>query len=236
MNDFVKLMRPCVARVFEKGARDRNEFEKMRHAIIYELRLLEVDVPQIKLELLDWNMRNTRKLSTGDAQRQLCDYVDWFFKNDCKMSCRYLSDYCGLPEGTCMFSKPVNVGEIVLPFDMIEAMNYLVKEYRPHGYAMGLLIRVLFKIQREKNAPKILYVGVREIRARLNSDERLNLDEMSILRLLNRLEEAGILKITHGKSGTFGKRTANEYTFLPWTRPVSESVATTHNNSVCVTV
>ena len=235
-NEVLKKMRPCVAVVFENGAQDRNEFEKMRFAIVFELRRLDVEMAKIKMALLEWNTKNNRVLSTGDAQRQLCDFVNWFFKHDCKIGCKGLKDYCRFLNGGCVFKPAVNTEEIKLPFSLVDAMVFLEKEYRRDGYLMGKLILILFKIQKDKNAPNILYVGIREIRARLNNDERLDLDEMTLLRALNKLEEAGILKITHGKSGTFGRRTANGYSFMSWEPPAAWGTSTTHNNSVCVTV
>jgi hypothetical protein len=108
---------------------------------------------------------------------------------------------------------------MTLPFSLSEAMIFLEKEYRPHGYLMGLLLKSLSKIQIEKNAKNIIYVGIRTLQARLLEDDRRNLDPMSLLRALNKLEAAGLIRIMHGQSGTFGTRHANGYTFLPWKPP-----------------
>gem|GEM_PF-1679770 len=213
-------IRPCVKFALEKGARDRDHLKKMTFAIIYELNRLHVENPEIKMALLEWNDKNYRVLSAGDAQRQLCAYVDWFFKHECKLSCKALEDYCLLPDGGCLFKPASYNGEITLPFSLLEAISFLEKEYHPHGYLMGLLLRILFAIQKEKNAKNIIYVGLREIQARILSEYGHRLEPMQILRALNKLEEAGLIRITHGQPGTSGTRQANGYIFLPWTPPV----------------
>lgn len=227
MKSLPKHMRPCVKAAFEKGVKadspsdrlNKEHLKKMTFAIIYELDRLEVEKAEIKTFLLDWNTRNYRILSPGDAQRQLCDFVDWYFKRECKLSCKALEDYCLFPNGGCAFKSTPYQGEIKLPFSLVDAITFLEKEYRPHGYLMGLLLRTLFSIQKEKNVKNILFIGLRTLRARLNNDFRHCLDLMTILRALNKLEEAGLIRITHGQSGTFGTRHANGYTFISWTRP-----------------
>jgi len=216
-------IRPCVFAALKSGAQDRDHLKKMTHAIIYEFDRLQMGKADIKMILLDWNLKSYRVLSAGDAKRQLCGYVDWFFKlKDRKLSCKALEVCCVYPNGGCAF-KPAQCREgFSLPFSLLDAMAYLEKEYRPHGYLMGLLLKVLFAVQKDKNSKNIIFVGVRELRARLNHDEGHNLDIMTILRALNMLEEVGIIKITHGKSGTFGTRQANGYTFLEWTPPMKK--------------
>jgi hypothetical protein len=212
-------MRPCVKSAFDEGAQDKDHLNKMRHAIIFELNRLGIEKSEIKMKLLEWNKKSYQVLSPGDATRQLCDYVNWFFKHECKLSCKGLEDYCLYSTGGCAFRPSQYGGEIALPFSLIDAMIFLEKEYRPHGYLMGLLLKSLFKIQKEKNAKNIIYVGIRTLQARLLEDNRHNLDPMSLLRALNKLEAAGLIRIMHGQSGTFGTRHANGYTFLPWKPP-----------------
>jgi hypothetical protein len=221
-------MRPCVAEAYRNGAQDRLNFEKMRFAIIYELKRLETEKKEIKIFLLEWNKKNYQVLATGEAQRQLCDFVEWFFKHDCKLSCKVLEDYCLFPTGGCGFKPVPYSGEIRLPFSEMDAVNYLLKEYRPHGYLMGVIVRVLFKIQLEKCARHEVFVGLRTLEARINEEYRFHIDLMTILRALNELETAKLIRITHGKPGTFGKRTANGYTFLPWSPPFIEQPIITH--------
>jgi hypothetical protein len=212
-------MRPCVKSAFDDGAQDKDHLNKMRHAIIFELNRLGIEKSEIKMELLEWNKKSYQVLSPGDATRQLCDYVNWFFKHECKLSCKGLEDYCLFPNGWCAFRPQSDSGEITLPFSLSEAMIFLEKEYRPHGYLMGSLLKTLSKIRVEKSAKSIIYVGVRTIQARLLEDDRHDIDLMGIMRALNKLEEAGFIKITHGQAGTFGKRPANGYSFQPWAPP-----------------
>lgn len=212
-------MRPCVKRAFISGAKDKDHLKKMTFAIIFELNRLGIEKQEIKMALLEWNKKSYQILSEGDAKRQLCDFVDWFFKRECKLGCKALEDYCIFPDGGCAFKPRLYDGEIALPFSLPEAMIFLEKEYRPYGYLMGLLLKCLSKIQKEKNAKSIIYVGVRTLQARLIEDDRQNLDPMSLLRALNKLEAAGLIRIKHGQPGTFGTRYANGYTFLPWKPP-----------------
>jgi hypothetical protein len=212
-------MRPCVKAAFENGAQDKDHLKKMTYAIIFELNRLGIEKPEIKMALLHWNQKSYRILSDGDAKRQLCDFVDWFFKRECKLGCKALEDYCIFHNNWCAFRPQSYCGEMTLPFSLSEAMIFLEKEYRPHGYLMGLLLKSLSKIQIEKNAKNIIYVGIRTLQARLLEDDRRNLDPMSLLRALNKLEAAGLIRIMHGQSGTFGTRHANGYTFLPWKPP-----------------
>ncbi len=210
-------MRPCVRLAFEKGAQDKDHFRKMRHAIIYELNRLKVEKCEIKQALMEWNHKNYRKFTEGEAKRQLCDYVEWFFKNECNLSCKALNDYCLHPDAGCSFKRVAYQENIELPFSIIEAESFLLRECEPHGYLMSCLLKILSKIQKE-NARKIIYIGLRTLQARLLDEYRARLDPKDILRALNKLEAEGLLRITHGERGTFSKH-ANGYTFLPWVLP-----------------
>jgi hypothetical protein len=79
----------------------------------------------IKMMLLEWNKKNYRVLSSGEAQRQLCDYVDWVFKGECKTGCRALKDYCVGINGICKFSRIPSNGGIELPFSLKDALLYI---------------------------------------------------------------------------------------------------------------
>lgn len=209
-------MRPCVKASLNDGARDKSEFAKMRFAIIFELNRLHLEKAEIKMALLEWDKKSFQALTPGDATRKLSDFVNWFFKHECKMSCKTLVDYCLFPDGGCTFGTTPFAGNISLPFTISEAIAFLDREYQPHGYIMGLMLKILFKVQQQKNARAIVFVGLRTLQAMLNNEYRHNLDLMTISRALNMLEEAKFISIKRGQSGTFGTRHANGYTFLPW--------------------
>jgi DNA-binding transcriptional regulator YhcF (GntR family) len=220
ISDRIDRMRPCVKAAFEKGAQNKSHLTKMTHAIIFELKRLGIEKAEIKRALLEWNQKNFQILTEGDARRRLCDYADWLFsQKDCKLGCKALGDYCIYPNSFCWFRPQIEEGEAALPFSLSDAMDFLEKEYQPHGYLMGLLLKSLSKIQVEKNAKSIIYVGVRTIQARLLEEDHHDIDLMGIVRALNKLEEAGFIRITHGQSGTFGMRPANGYSFQPWAPP-----------------
>lgn len=233
-DDKLSKMRPCVAGALINGSSDEDHFRKMRQAIIYELNRITIDRAEIKSVLMDWNQRNHKRFTEGDARRKLCDYVDWFFKHDCKMSCKALTEYCLF--GGCGFQETSYQGEIELPFSLQDADSYLMTECMPHGYLMACLIKILYAIQKEKNARKIIFVGLRTLQSRVLEEFHHNLDLMSILRALNMLEEKELIRMTHGKRGTF-TACANGYTFLPWVRPqrIITHMCNTSETHYCVT-
>jgi hypothetical protein len=192
----------------------------MAYAIIYELNRLGVAADVIKSELIQWNSRSQNKLSIGDAKRQLCDYVDWFYKHECRLSCKSLSDYCIDKEGSCPFSvKPRS--ERVLPYTMAQARQFLEFEFFEHGkgHVMAIVLRSLVSLWDDKGRPNQLFVGVRSIQARILEMHRSFLDLMSIVRHLRRLSSAGFIAIRSGESGSFGFRLSNAYEFLDWKPP-----------------
>jgi len=232
----MEQMRPCVKNAFMHGTEDKDHFSKMRHAIIFELHRLGTDKAEIKNALLEWNQRNFNFLAPAESQRQLCDYVDWFFKKEGRCSCHSLEEYCLYPKGGCKHKPRKILGEITLPFSKIEARSYLEKKYPRDAHVMTILLNILFKIQLEKNAAQVLFVGLRTISARLLNDYRHRLDLISISRLLYKLQDAGFLSIQRGERGTNGTRRANAYTFLPWKPPYPIISHLCNNaNTLCVT-
>lgn len=208
-------MRPCVRNALEEGAKNIFQFEKMRFAIIYELKRLGFKKENIKQILFDWNQRCYKVLTTGEAKRQLCEYVDWFYKKECKLSCKGLTSYCIHKDGECEFKKANKKNE-KLPFPLNATINKIEHKYQPHGYLMGKIIRILESARQERGGWDKVYIGMRTIKAKLLDIENIAIDIMTISRELYRMQEVGILKIEKGKPGTFGTRHANGYKFLKW--------------------
>ena len=56
-DDILKEMRDCVKKNFIEGTTDKEEFKKMRHAIIVEFIRLGLEEVKIRDRLLEWNRR-----------------------------------------------------------------------------------------------------------------------------------------------------------------------------------
>jgi hypothetical protein len=102
-------MRACTKWAFEHGVegspRDQ-EWQKMRHAIIFECKRIGIDRAETKQMILAWNSRNLSPLSPSDANRQLCGFVDRLYKeNNAKLSCKALQDYCVSDDSFCFLQR-----------------------------------------------------------------------------------------------------------------------------------
>lgn len=207
-------LRPCVRSYLKSGTQNDYDRKKLLHAIIYEMNRVQYGKAEIKQTLTEWNQRSRKPLSPEDAQRQLCDYVDWFLRNNCKYSCKALQSYCLYPTGGCAFQKKPR--PIALPFSPVETWLRLEREYHSNGYTMTLVLRALIYEWKEKGCPPRLFAGVRRIRAIILDRERTTLSPATISRTVYRLSDIGILSVTKGEKGTFGTRRANEYEVLRW--------------------
>jgi hypothetical protein len=210
-------MRPCVKDALDNGVEDEQSFSKMRHAIIFELKRIGFEKPAIKRELMEWNKKCRPRLSEGDAKRQLCGYVDWFYKKECKLSCKGLQDYCTRVD-TCVFMRTQKNNSYELPFSVADARLFLEHNYAPEGHLMGLILQTMIRMKVKKKAQNILFVGLREIRDSLLDKENCNSNEMTISRYLYKLEKIGFFKITKGKRGSFSRK-SNAYEFNSWELP-----------------
>ena len=209
-------MRPCVQLALQQGARDADHWRKMRHAIIFELNRLGVVRDQIKQELLEWNERNFEVLPLREAQGELCRYADWFLKEERKLTCNALKDYCIDTSGSCPFKLRTEPKK--LPYTAGDAKQYLISKYKHDGYRMGKILRVLIDLRNEKGKDR-LFVTLRAIQTRLLDEENDPCDCMTISRITYRLEKAGFLSVIRGKPWAVGKGQANEYEYCQWTPP-----------------
>jgi len=221
METFIPKMRPCIRAGFTEGAQGRDHFEALCFAIIHDLKRIGLTKPDIKMALMEWNKRNYKSLSEGEARRQLADYVEWFFKKNPKLGCKskQLTLLCVYSNGGCSFAFTPDKECDRLPFALITADQYLLERYPAHAYKMGAVLKTLFKKQVE-NGRKRIFVGLRSLQAILFSDFKICLDPKDILRLLNKLKDEQFIEIEPGQPGGFkARRRANEYTFLPWKPP-----------------
>ena len=226
-------MRACVRQAFLHGIEGNmkdEHWQKMRHAIIFELNRLGVDRCDIKRQLMEWNERNLETLPYAKAKRVLAGYVDWFFTKKAFLSCKALRDYCIAEDAGCVFQKPQFIDK--LPYRLHEAERHLETINRKHAHVMALILGVLADVRTEKRLPTV-FIDTRTIADRLFDQWGTRLDPKDILRHVRRLEQAGFLRIRSGQAGDLGVRKANEYTLLPWAPPAVVSPAPLQY-SICV--
>lgn len=220
------LMRDCVKNAFEKGVKKGEEFRKFRHAIIFELKRQGFEPHRIKELLREWNKRNEKRLTEAKIRSQLCAYVDWFFKkDDRKLSCKALADYCE-DKFSCRFHNNNREAGNLKGREAQKVINdiekYLKDRYRKKNLGVRLfyIVNTLKIFQLEKGMPEIIYIGFQNISERIFDNEKCRMESKEVYRLIQILKEDGILEqVETGKKGTFGHVPANGYriTYRPET-------------------
>lgn len=218
-------LRDCVKKAFEEGSERGYEFNKMRFAIIVELKRLGFTSSEVKDKLLEWNQRCKKVLLLNEQKRQLFDFADWTDKRDCKIGCRALEDFC-IGQDKCSFLRNklyVNRKVVeILPFDFEEARRFLEEQHKAEGYLMALVLKNLRRYQIEKGTGEIIFIGYRAIATLIREHDGHIIDPMTVCRRMHDLVSEGMIEIvSKGSNGTFNKP-ANGYKFLSWKQ--------THNN------
>jgi len=218
-------LRDCVKKAFQNGSNRGDEFRKMRHAIILDLKRLGFSPAEIKDKLLEWNEKCEKPLNLNEQKTQLFAYVDWTDKHSCKLGCTALKDYC-IGQDTCKFYLKTTYYNRrktqQLPFDIQEIEKFLIERFKGDSYLMMLIIRAL-RFHQQKNATgEIILIGIRKISSLIRDMSKNNIYHMDVFRKINLLIEEGILeKVIQGESGNFNKQ-ANGYRFLAWKRPTHD--------------
>lgn len=217
-------LRDCVKRAFFNGCERGHEFRKMRHAIIIELKRLGYKSSEVKDKLLEWNDRCEKPLGLGDQKRQLLKYVDWVDKNECKLGCKALEDYC-LGKENCQFYKKTTYKKRKqtqeLPFDINELETFLTERFKADGHVMMLIVKALKYQQIDKATGEIIFVGFRKISSIIRDRLGHTLLPMTIHRKTQLLIDEGVIEQTaKGKRGDFSWQ-SNGYRFLSWKHPAS---------------
>ena len=218
-------LRDCVRLAFENGSGRGHEFEKMRHAIIVELKRLGYTSAEIKGALLVWNKRCEKVLSHVEQKRQLLDYLEWVDKQEAKsktlrMGCRALEDYC-IGEEKCLFNvKKLSLNREsteIAPFDLSEVEKFLESRYKgPTGYTMFLILKNLRHHQIKKGTGPTIFIGHKGIATLLSENDGHRIELMTINRgIKNLVNEEMIEIVVKGEKGTFSPK-ANGYRLLPW--------------------
>lgn len=227
-------MRPCIKEVFMNGLKEKvikekgnigklskqiqkDHFEFYRYAIIGELERLKYKKSEIKEILRSWNNHCKPKLGEGHLRAELIKFVDWYIKKKCHVSCDKIREkgFCLYPDGDCPFQNRCKPGQMQLPFLPVEAEKFLKEHYSIiTAYIGKRIILTLFSFMNETGYKK-LYIGLREIRNRIHNDWHYWFDPTQIRRAMHKLEEAGMLEIEPGESGS-AKKKANGYRFLNW--------------------
>lgn len=215
-------IRDCVKQAFLKGCERGNEFDKMRFAIPSELKRLGYEPSEIKDMLIEWNKRCERPLSLSERDIQLFGYVDWVFKKNPHPGCKALEDYC-IGKENCQFHLKTTFQnrEITkeLPFNLEELDKFLNERFKPNGYVMMLIVKVLRYVQQEKATGEVIFIGYRKIASIIRDRYGHDIDLMTVYRRMQQLIEEGVIKQEiKGKKGTFS-RLANGYKFLAWKSP-----------------
>lgn len=229
----LEYIRDCVKKAFENGVERGREFQKMRHALIVELKYLKYTPDEVKDLSVEWNERCEKMLPPSEMKRQLFNYVDWVFRKDTRLGCRALNDYC-IGENICQYrlrTAGANRAKTAeLPFDMRELEQYLEERFKSGGHPIILIVKALRYYQQEKATGDIILIGARTISQIIRGKYGHTIDHMTVWRQMQLLIDEGIIEqAIKGKSGTF-KHLANGYRFLRWWPPIS-----THINSMCNT-
>ena len=216
-------LRDCVKSCFVNGAKRGNEFTKMRHAIIIELKRLGYAASEIKDKVFEWNQRCEKPLGPSLIKRHLLGYVDWAVKIEGKIGCNALEDYC-IGKDKCTFEmlrrKRNNENTCAAPFDFEAARRFLDNRYKgPDGYVMNMILTNLRRYQIEKTTGEIIYIGYRTLAGMIRDNNGHAIDLMTLSRRMEALITEGMVaKPVQGKRGTLSMR-ANGYKFLPWKAP-----------------
>lgn len=242
MRNRIEHMRDCVRKSFEEGVERGHKFQKMRHAIIVELKRLGFNNAQIEEMLLKWNERCERVLRPAEVRKQLLDYIKWVDKRECKTGCKALEDYC-IGKEKCRFYRRLTFQKRLLTqtplFDINELEVFLKERYRKDAYTIMAIVRTLRRYQHEKATGEIIYIGYRHICSRIMEKYKMNLYPMDAYRKVQLLIDENVIeRIYKGKKGTFGQP-ANGYRLLPWKAPkrvgskpnTSRQITGTHINS-----
>jgi len=213
-------MRPCIESILNYGLQNKTSKElyeqvrkDMTFAIIHDLKRMGFNQDNIKKSLLEWNDRCIIKLTLNEAKRKLCDFVDWFFKRECKLSCKKLADYCLFSSGFgCFFQKktPLNT----LNYNLGEMRCYLENKYPQYalGYRLFNVLSVLYDVRQQKGVENI-FIGLRAISDMIYNNQNGTISGKELSRLLYKLQDEDIIKIKKGEAGSFGYKRANEYCF-----------------------
>lgn len=227
-------LRPCVEKSYRNGAQTVAERDKMRHALIFELRRLGYSFEEIEDMLTEWNARCLKPYKTDD---DISGYIGWFetVEGNAQLGCNALEDYC-IGKNDCWFHRKDEDAKRrqtnSLPFDIEGLDRYLTGQYKSRAYMCILVVKVLRQFQQEKNPGPTICVGFREIASRIKKYGH-TVEPMMIVRCMKVLEDEGVLsKIASGRPGRFTHR-ANSYMFNQWIAPPLKGDVT-HNKSLSV--
>ena len=215
-------MRDCVKQAFLEGCERGDEFIKMRHAIISELKRLGYDQLEVKDKLSEWNERCEKPLNSKEAKVQLYGYTDWLFKKDGRTGCKALQDYCFGKErcGYHLKTTAKNRQETKeLPFDLPTLKRFIEKRFKAEGYKMNLVLEALIYRQHHETTGTVILIGFRSIAGIVRKMTGQNISPMTIHRTMKLLiDEGAVERVVEGKPGMF-RGLANGYRFLPWRPP-----------------
>jgi hypothetical protein len=215
----IENMRDCVKEAFFAGSKRGHEFNKMRHAIIVELKRLGYDSSKIKDKLLEWNDRCEKPLGIGEQRRQLIKYVEWVDKHEVKLGCKALEDYC-IGKDKCQFNRKLSLLNRSttkdLPFDIKQLECFLTERFKADGFGMLLVVKALRWFQIEKATGPTILVGYRTLSSIIRDKHGYNLNPMDVFRKMQQLIDEGLVEqVVKGKGGDFTHQ-SNGYQLRAW--------------------
>ena len=221
-DDILKEMRDCVKKNFIEGSSGKDEFVKMRHAIIVEFIRLGLEEVKIRDRLLEWNRRCKPSVPVSEEKNKLLKYADWVLSIKGRIGCTALESYC-IGEDKCVFFSKLHKwkqSESTEPlFDNNDLRIYIEKKYPRQGYSIMRVVHAIRYFQMNKLTGRIIYVGLRTIASIIRDTNQHRFQPEEIKRLINILKDEGVIEqIETGKSGSYSKM-ANGYRFLPWRKP-----------------
>jgi|GEM_PF-4823888 hypothetical protein len=234
-----RLRHDCVKKVFNEGAKAKDEYSKFRHAIICEMKDLGLVQLRIKELLREWNEKGEYKISAeGEIRRQLDGYVDWAFKKDIKIGCTSLKDFCLKNEGiTCIYDlirrKKSNEDNSAEPhvseeniLSHLKTHSLQKNNFIIHAWVWKALKHRQLELSLTMN--DIIFIGYRDIARIVNEQHKSRISPREISRAMQELISTGLVILAYkGKEGEF-KRQSNGYI-----RRLPDAYDTHINSYVC---
>lgn len=219
----LNAMRDCVRQCLERGPRSKQEFKDMRHGIICQLKQQGCGKEAIAKTMQGWVDKYPQKLTAQKFNQNIRRFIDWVFKNDVKVSCKYLKErnYCFSP---CKFEERMrNKANADLSSEAIytkdEIRKFLAQHVeckRPDECAAIYKAIDRKRVELGLTRDRTVFIGLREIREAVRNQGCTLTSPEEVKRLVNELQDSDLLQISEqGKSGEFKGKSNGYKLFTP---------------------